>query len=93
MVEEKGYIAKCIDVGRTVNLKMEAEYYVYPNGKDTFYVSKYSFSKKAFMGCYSRNHFEIKGEIPNQEPKIEAAEDLPTEEIVLEDNYEQISLF
>jgi len=91
LTNKKGYIAKCINTGGTVNLQIDEKYYVYPNGKDTVYVSREFYPKKAHFGCYYTSYFELLDEIPEMGAE---AEDLPTQEINLElENYEQISLF
>ncbi|MGV7002529.1 hypothetical protein ACWA2C_28225 [Priestia megaterium] len=96
MATEKGYIAKCINTGGTVNLQINKKYYVYPNGKDTVYVSKEFHPKKAHFGCYYTSYFELLDEIP--EMGEAAAEEIPSVEEIEEivsapENHEQMSLF
>lgn len=93
MSNKKGYIAKCINAGGTVNLQIDERYYVYPNGKDTVYVSKEFHPKKAHFGCYYTSYFELLDEIPEMGVAAEP-ESAPAVELEAEpENYEQTSLF
>lgn len=88
MDNEKGYLAQCISVGATVKLEKYEHYYVYPNGADHFYVSKFPYPQRSYFGCYSKLHFKL------EEPIIEAAADLPKQEVVSAPKIqEQMSLF
>lgn len=96
MATEKGYRAECINVGNTVNLTMHEDYYVYPNGKETFYVSRFPYPKRSLLGCYHRLHFRLLEEIPDMENTV--AEEIPPVEEVQEvvaapEIQEQMSLF
>lgn len=71
MFNEKGYKAVCISVGATTNLTMHEEYYVYPNGENTFYVSRFPYPKKSLLGCYHKLHFKILEDITPTNAAIE----------------------
>lgn len=92
MTNEKGYRAQCISVGAILSLEKYEEYFVYPNGEDYFYVSKFPYPQKTHFGCYSRLHFKLREEI--KEIEKEAATNIPIKEVEPEpENYQQISLF
>ena len=92
MFNEKGNKAECINVGKTINLTKYEEYYVYPNGENTFYVSRFPYPKKSLLGVYDKLFFRLKEDIA--EIETAAVEEIPASEIDPEpENYEQISLF
>lgn len=96
MSNKKGYRAQCINVGATINLEKYEYYYLYPNGKDKFYVSKSPYSQRRHFGCYHKLHFRLIDEIPEKEEA--AADEVPVVEEAQEivsapEIQEQMSLF
>lgn len=90
MYDEKGYKAQCINVGSTVNLTKYEEYYVYPNGPSTFYVSRFPYPKKSLLGVYNKLFFNVLEDIPEKEEAAVKKE--PVHEFV-EEQEQQMSLF
>ena len=56
MSDRKMVICKCIDVGSTLTLQLNQEYYCFPNGPNHFYVSRFP-KQGAQFGCFTREHF------------------------------------
>lgn len=93
MLNKKGYRAECINVGNTVNLAKYEEYYVYPNGEATFYVSRFPYPERSTLGCYPKIFFKVLEEISEDEV-AEETELAPAVEIEVDpENHEQMSLF
>ncbi|SFM28795.1 hypothetical protein SAMN04487943_11236 [Gracilibacillus orientalis] len=75
----------CINASGLTVLKAGQEYFVFPGGSNTFYVSKFN-NEKAHFGAFQRNRFEV---IDDQE-KIEQPEILEEEKF---DQLVQMDLF
>lgn len=59
-------IGVCTESGATLTLIPGQKYYLFPNGPNHFYVSKFN-SKDAHFGCYRSNYFEIAEESVTEE--------------------------
>lgn len=92
LTNKKGYRAVCINVGNTVNLEKYEEYYVYPNGENTYYVSRFPYPERSLLGCYDKLFFKVLEEVSEKvtaEPEAAPVVELEAEP----ENFEQISLF
>ncbi|WP_244895461.1 hypothetical protein [Evansella clarkii] len=69
----------CIDKGDTLTLQEGKKYFLFPNGANHFYASRFN-SKRSHFGCYRAKHFEV---IQEEE------EDTPETEV----KFEQLALF
>ncbi|MGM0903086.1 MAG: hypothetical protein ACQEXB_18555 [Bacillota bacterium] len=59
----------CVDPGQTAVLTKGTSYYLFPNGANHYYVSKYP-NPEAHKGCYSKEYFQlIEKEIWPDEPE------------------------
>lgn len=73
----------CVDPGGTTTLKEGIEYFIFPNGSNHFYVSKFD-NPKAHFGCYQKELFQEKTEeeapeLPQEPPMVKV--DLKMDEV------------
>ncbi|MDL4842815.1 hypothetical protein [Aquibacillus rhizosphaerae] len=48
----------CLDASNTTTLEKDQEYFIFPNGESSFYVSNFD-RKTAHFGCYRASRFEV----------------------------------
>lgn len=69
----------CIDTGGTLALKRDTTYFLFPNGENLFYVSRFP-NEGAHFGCFRADLFQV-------EEKHE------TDDLITWDNHYQTDIF